>query len=153
MIFVAISPQNIPPFDPCAPHIVDTKHSKHDAPGTTIPDTHGGTLETGRTFLFRTGQLGRDIFSRVVYGARISPYVSLISVGVGATMGGVVSSYFGSKFDPVVQRLVDSLQAFPAIILALQQQTPETSCLGIAQHQALINISPSQVVTPCLQSQ
>ena len=102
MIFVAISPQNIPPFDPCAPHIVDTKHSKHDAPGTTIPDTHGGTLETGRTFLFRTGQLGRDIFSRVVYGARISPYVSLISVGVGATMGGVVSSYFGSKFDLVV---------------------------------------------------
>ena len=80
MIFVAISPQH-----PCAPHIVDTKHSKHDAPGTTIPDTHDGT-----PFLFGTGQLGRDIFSRVVYGARISTCVSLISVGVGTTMGGVV---------------------------------------------------------------
>ena len=105
MISVAISPHNIAPFDPYAPHIVDTKHSKHDAPGPTIPDPEDGTLETGRIFLFGTGQLGRDIFSRVVYRARISTYVNLISVGVGVTMGtliGVVSSYFGSKFDLVV---------------------------------------------------
>ena len=58
----------------------------------------------------------------MVYGARISLYVSLISVSIGVTLGaliGVVSAYFGGVFDLIVQRLVDAMMAFPPIILAL----------------------------------
>jgi len=60
--------------------------------------------------------------SRLVYGARISLYVSLISVGIGVTLGaliGIMSAYCGGKTDLLIQRLVDTVMAFPAIILAL----------------------------------
>ena len=58
----------------------------------------------------------------MVYGARISLYVSLISVGIGVTPGaliGVSSAFLGGVFDLIVQRLVDAMMAFPAVILAL----------------------------------
>ena len=122
MIFVAILAPVVAPFDPYAPHIVDTEHYKYAPPGTTIADTGDDVLDAGKTFWFGADQLGRDVFSRVLYGARISIFVSFVSVAIGVTLGaliGVVSSYFGGKFDLVVQRLVDTMQAFPAIILAL----------------------------------
>ena len=59
----------------------------------------------GRTYWISSDQLGRDTWSRLVYGARISLYVSLISVGIGVTLGaliGVVSAYFGGVFDLIV---------------------------------------------------
>ena len=122
MVFIAVFASMIAPFDPYAPHIVDTKHYKYAPPGTTIADTGGNVLDAGKTFLFGADQLGRDVFSRVLYGARISIFVSFVSVAIGVTLGaliGVISSYFGGKFDLVVQRFVDTMQAFPAIILAL----------------------------------
>ena len=122
MVLIAIFAPIIAPFDPYSPHIIDKDHYKYASPGTTIAVTENNGLDEGKTFLFGADQLGRDVFSRIVYGARISMYVSLISVMVGVTLGavvGVVSSYFGGKLDLVVQRLVDSMQAFPAIILAL----------------------------------
>ena len=122
MISIAIFAPIIAPFDPYAPHIVDTEHYKYATPGTTIADTGDNVLDAGKTFIFGADRLGRDVFSRVVYGARISIYVSLVSVAIGVTLGaliGIVSSYFGGKFDLVVQRLVDAMQAFPAFILAL----------------------------------
>lgn len=67
-------------------------------------------------------QLGRDVLSRLIYGARISLSVSLLSVGIGVTAGtliGIFSAYAGGTVDLVVQRLVDALMAFPPIILAL----------------------------------
>ena len=69
-----------------------------------------------------TDELGRDVFSRIIYGARVSLIVGLASVGIGITGGtliGIFSAYVGGKVDLVVQRLVDAMMAFPAIILAL----------------------------------
>jgi len=73
-------------------------------------------------FLMGTDQLGRDILSRVVWGARLSLYVGLISVLAGVTLGalwGVVTAYFGGVADAASQRVVDSLMALPPIVLAL----------------------------------
>ena len=67
-------------------------------------------------------QVGRDVMSRLFFGARISLYVGIISVGIGVTIGslfGVVSAYSGGAFDLIMQRLVDAFMAFPGIILAL----------------------------------
>ena len=67
-------------------------------------------------------QLGRDVFSRLVYGSRISLKVGLLSVFFGITLGafiGVVSAYFGGKTDLIIQRIMDALMAFPALILAM----------------------------------
>ena len=72
--------------------------------------------------LLGTDQLGRDIFSRLMYGARISMYVGVVSVLIGITLGtliGVASAYVGGWTDILLQRLVDALMGFPPIILAL----------------------------------
>ncbi len=73
-------------------------------------------------FPLGTDQLGRDMLSRVIWGARLSLYVGLVSVLVGVTVGGlwgVITAYFGGAADAVSQRVVDTLMALPPIILAL----------------------------------
>jgi peptide/nickel transport system permease protein len=75
-----------------------------------------------RTYILGTDNLGRDIFSRVVYGARVSMIVSLSAVLVGitlATLIGTTSGYFGGAFDTLVQRLVDAWMAFPGLVVLL----------------------------------
>jgi peptide/nickel transport system permease protein len=71
---------------------------------------------------FGTDQVGRDTLSRVMYGARTSLFVAFCAVLLGTTVGslwGVACGYLGGRFDLVSQRIMEVLQAFPDLILAM----------------------------------
>ncbi|MFN2133452.1 MAG: nickel transporter permease, partial [Anaerolineae bacterium] len=69
-----------------------------------------------------TDRLGRDIFRRIIHGARLSLSVGLVAVlvaGTGGTVLGLVSGYFGGAIDMTIMRVVDILMAFPGMLLAI----------------------------------
>jgi peptide/nickel transport system permease protein len=73
-------------------------------------------------FFFGTDTHGRDVLSRIIYGARVSLIVGFLSVAIGTLAGtliGLVSGYWEGSIDQALQRLVDTLMAFPGIVLAL----------------------------------
>jgi peptide/nickel transport system permease protein len=80
-------------------------------------------LESPSTdFWFGTDSLGRDIYSRVIYGARISMYVGVVATTIGTGIGlifGLGSAYFGGVIDNLLQRLMDIMFAFPSLVLAM----------------------------------
>lgn len=72
--------------------------------------------------LLGTDNLGRDIFSRIVYGSRTAVLVGVIAVVAGAGLGvplGLVAGYVGGVVDEIIMRVMDAIYAFPAILLAL----------------------------------
>jgi peptide/nickel transport system permease protein len=79
-------------------------------------------LPPGAEHWLGTDQFGRDILSRIIYGARTALIIGFVAAFVGATLGlvlGVASAYFGGRFDLIFQRVMDVFLAFPLIILAL----------------------------------
>jgi len=85
--------------------------------------------ETGRLFLLGSDRLGRDVFSRILHGARLSMTIGLIGVTVSFTIGlilGGAAGYFGGWFDATVQRLIEIFRSLPElpIWLALSAAVP-----------------------------
>lgn len=80
-------------------------------------------MEGGRDgYFLGTDHLGRDILSRIIYGARITLLVSLAAVAVSTVTGiaaGIVAGYFGGRTDAVILRLIDMQLAFPVILLVI----------------------------------
>ncbi len=104
MILMAASAEFIAPYDP----IVNDFANLLSAPGAE--------------FWMGTDEFGRDILSRLIYGARTALFVGFSCAFIGATAGlvlGVASAYFGGTFDLIFQRVMDVFMAFPLIILAL----------------------------------
>jgi|TARA_B110000116_G_C16722688_1_gene529883 peptide/nickel transport system permease protein len=72
--------------------------------------------------IFGTDRLGRDIWSRIIFGAKYSLSIGIISVSIGLIFGttmGVISAYYGGLVDTIIMRFIDALLAFPGILLAL----------------------------------
>jgi peptide/nickel transport system permease protein len=97
-----------------APWVVPHSPTAVDVPNRLQPPGPGN--------LFGTDELGRDILSRVIFGARVSLQVGAIAVGVSLAAGvplGLVAGFYGGRIDDVIMRVMDMLFAFPAILLAI----------------------------------
>ena len=104
MVVTALAAPFVSPYDP----IDDDYEVKLTGPSTS--------------HFFGTDQFGRDLFSRVLHGARVSLYVGLFSVALGTGAGtllGLTSGYLGGKVDLLIQRCADVLMAFPFLVLAM----------------------------------
>ena len=94
--------------------------------------------------LFGTDNFGRDLFSRVMWGAQISIKVGVVAISIGTFLGsilGLISGYMGGKLDMVLQRIMDGWMAFPSIILALAI----VAVLGPGEINVMVAIGLSQV--------
>ena len=103
ILIAAIGPQ----FAPYPPNAPDYMHARQGPSASHL----GGTDD-----------FGRDIFSRVLYGARISMTVGFLGVVIGLIPGavlGLTAGYYGTWFDELVMRVIDVLLAFPGILLAI----------------------------------
>ncbi len=104
MIFVAVFGPNISPYDPNATNARD----RLQPPGSQ--------------YLLGTDEFGRDIFSRLLYGARISLEVAFIAQGISISIGivmGLISGWYGGLVDDFIMRLTDALFALPSLVFLI----------------------------------
>src|SRR3990172_2348955 len=104
MLLLGIFANRVAPYDPVA------------------ADFGAMFIRPGPGHWFGTDAFGRDVLSRLLFGARTALVIGFASSIIGATIGavvGVISAYFGGTTDLVLQRLVDILISFPIIILAM----------------------------------
>lgn len=104
MVLIAIMAPRIAPYDPVKPNIKERLQ-----PPSAL-------------HLFGTDKIGRDVFSRVLHGTRISLRVGVLVVGIAfpvGTMLGVVAAYYGGHLDNLIMRLTDIFLAIPSLVLAM----------------------------------
>jgi ABC-type dipeptide/oligopeptide/nickel transport system permease subunit len=127
LIVVAAGAPVIAPYHP---------NAQHDGDELVGPAQRG--------YLLGTDELGRDILSRVIWGARVSLLVGLIAVAIGAGIGvptGLAAGYFGGWLDAVVMRVWDALLAFPGILTGIAVVTVlGPGALNVAIALAIVNI-------------
>lgn len=92
--------------------------ASHDPLAISISDRLQGP---SLSHYFGTDELGRDVYSRVVFGSRISLQVGMVAVAIGLAVGGLLGAIAGffKRLDNVIMRVVDVLLAFPSILLAI----------------------------------
>jgi len=114
-------------------------------PFDPIKTDFGNTLQDPSSEnLLGTDWLGRDSFSRILYGSRISLAIGLISVTIGMLIGvpiGALSGYYGGRFDILIQRVIDILIAFPGILLAIVV----VAVLGVGVENVMIAVGIASV--------
>ena len=104
IVLAAILAPLIAPYDPLAQDIVNR------------------LLPPSSEFWMGTDSYGRDVFSRIIYGARVSLFVGLVSILIAMTIGtalGVLSGYIGGRFDALVMAAVDLMLSFPSLLLGM----------------------------------
>ena len=109
------------------------------APHNPVAQIAQPLLPPGRAYLAGTDELGRDEMSRLIYGARVSLYVGVLSVSIALALGassGVVAGFYGGWLDNALMRAMDVLFSLPAIVLAIAI----TSILGPSLTNAMIAI-------------
>ena len=103
-ILAAVFAPLIAPFDPYKQNLSQSLH------------------QPSSEHLLGTDMLGRDVLSRIIYGARVSLIVGLVVVIIAGVLGmsiGLVSGYFGGRLDSILMRLMDAMIAIPMIVLAM----------------------------------
>src|SRR5918996_178512 len=117
ILLAAILAPVIAPYDPVVPI------RGAGAERLTGPCIHLlGCPDTQLQFLMGVDQNGRDVFSRVIFGARVSLQVGIITVGMAIVVGtliGSIAGYLGGWVDNILMRIMDVLLAFPALVLAI----------------------------------